>query len=291
MPNEMEVQQSEKYPMTAMSVVAQVRLIQEVMKAVMKKDEHYGVIPGTQKPSLYKAGAEKLLMTFRIAPDPIVEDLSTSDSVRYRVTVKGTSIASGAFLGSGIGEASSDEEKYKWRKAVHEDEFTQTPEDRRRLKFFKDGNTQPQIRTNPADVANTILKMAKKRAYVDLALTTTAASDLFAQDLEDLPEEVREAVVGAEPAREPIKPPQKKEAASSGDVVTFIPAAVSIKKGEGAKGPWTKYGIKAPNDEWYGTFDAEAGELAVLAKDNKTPIRVKFAIDGQYKNAVTVEAA
>ena len=39
---------------------------------------------------------------------------------------------------------------------------------------------------NPADHYNTVLKMAKKRALVDAVLTTTAASDIFAQDLEDL---------------------------------------------------------------------------------------------------------
>ena len=35
---------------------------------------------------------------------------------------------------------------------------------------------------------NTVLKMAKKRAMVDAVLTATAASDLFAQDLEDIAE-------------------------------------------------------------------------------------------------------
>ena len=39
---------------------------------------------------------------------------------------------------------------------------------------------------SPADHYNTVLKMAKKRALVDAVLTTTAASDIFAQDLEDL---------------------------------------------------------------------------------------------------------
>ena len=49
-----------------------------------------------------------------------------------------------------------------------------------------------QVRTNPADIANTVLKMAKKRAQIDLTLTATAASDCFTQDVEDLPEELRD---------------------------------------------------------------------------------------------------
>ena len=38
-----------------------------------------------------------------------------------------------------------------------------------------------------ADTYNTILKMSKKRAHIDAVLTATAASDIFAQDLDDLP--------------------------------------------------------------------------------------------------------
>ena len=39
---------------------------------------------------------------------------------------------------------------------------------------------------NPADHYNTVLKMAKKRALVDAVLTSTAASDIFTQDLEEI---------------------------------------------------------------------------------------------------------
>jgi len=45
-------------------------------------------------------------------------------------------------------------------------------------------------------VANTILKMAKKRAQVDAVITATAASDIFTQDIEDLPDEVVAEIVG-----------------------------------------------------------------------------------------------
>src|SRR5690606_22905756 len=72
-------------------------------------------------------------------------------------------------------------------------------ENRRRIKFAKwQGKVEQkkQVRTNPADVANTILKMAKKRAQVDAVITATAASDIFTQDIEDLPEEVVAEIVG-----------------------------------------------------------------------------------------------
>lgn len=174
--------------LTAADIRQRVNVIQEVMHAVMKKDVHYGVIPGCKKPSLYKPGSEVLLATFQIAPTIHVEDLSTEDSIRYRVRVVGVHAPSGMVIGEGIGECSSNEEKYKWRKA-YDDEFAGTAENRRRIKFGK--YRDKQVRTEPADVANTILKMAKKRAQIDMTLTATGASDCFEQDIEDLPEELR----------------------------------------------------------------------------------------------------
>ncbi len=182
-PKAMEV--SRDNPLPATVIKARVQLIQEVMQAVMKDNEHYGVIPGCgKKPTLLKAGAEKLLSTFQIAPEFSVEELSTLDAIRYRVSARGLS-ASGNFLGEGVGECSTLEEKYKWKKAFSELEFNSYPEDRRRTKYGQYGATM-QVRTEPADLANTVLKMAKKRALVDMTLTVTAASDIFTQDLEDI---------------------------------------------------------------------------------------------------------
>lgn len=177
--------------LTAVDIRQHVNLIQEVMHSVMKRDTHYGVIPGCKLPSLYKAGSEVLLTTFRIAVSVQVEDLSTDEAIRYRVRTIGTHQGSGVIVGEGIGECSSGEEKYKWRTTYNKEEFEATPETRRRHKFAKSGKLM-QVRTEPADVANTVLKMAKKRAQVDLTLTATAASDIFTQDIEDIPDELRE---------------------------------------------------------------------------------------------------
>jgi hypothetical protein len=186
--------------LTAADVRAQVNLMQDVMQEVMKDGTHYGKIPGTQSKSLYKAGAEKLMATFRLAAKPEVEDLSEGGEIAYRVTVN-LLTAGGTFVGAGIGECSSAEEKYSWRAAVHKKEWEATPENRRRVKYYRDGKEVQQVRTNPADVANTILKMAKKRAQVDAVITATAASDIFTQDIEDLPEEVVAEIVGQRVSR------------------------------------------------------------------------------------------
>jgi len=60
-----------------------------------------------------------------------------------------------------------------------------------------------QVRTNPADLANTVLKMAKKRAQADLCLTSLAASDVFTQEMD---EEAVQAVVNDEPPPPPPDP-------------------------------------------------------------------------------------
>ena len=44
------------------------------------------------------------------------------------------------------------------------------------------------MKADPYSIANTILKMAKKRAYVDAALSVASLSDIFTQDLEDMPD-------------------------------------------------------------------------------------------------------
>lgn len=207
--------------LTAADVRAQVNLIQDVMRSVMIDGTHYGKIPGTQSVSLYKPGAEKLMATFRFGSDADVEDLSAPGEVHYRVKYKILS-PSGQLLGIGLGECSAQEEKYAWRRPVCAEEFDVTPENQRRIKFKNyQGRTekQQQVRTNPADVRNTILKMAKKRAMVDAVLTVTAASDIFTQDIEDLPDELREQVAEgsrsrAKAAQEAIPPdsPERDEA-------------------------------------------------------------------------------
>ena len=182
---------AEVHRFSAVEIRQRVNLVQEVMQGIMKRETHYGTIPGTQKPTLYKPGAEVLCVTFRVAQEYRIEDLSGPAVARYRVTCVGRHQMTGVALGEGVGECSSSEEKYKWRGVICKAELDATPENLRRKKYYKNGNTADQIRTEPADLANTILKMACKRAMIAMTLNVTAASDIFTQDIEDLPEELR----------------------------------------------------------------------------------------------------
>jgi len=263
--------------LTAVALRANVNLVQEVMKAVMKDGTHYGVIPGTPKPSLWKPGAEVLAATFRIAVSYKVEDLSTPDVVRYRVTAIGTHQTTNIVMGEGMGECSSGEEKYKWRKAVNANEFAFTTEDRRRVKFVKGFGNKPdyevnQVRTEPADLANTVLKMACKRAQVAMTLNVTAASDIFTQDIEDLPEELRP---GVDRETGEVKPQPLAQSVFDEQKAGWEKAIVSGKK--------TK-------DALIGWIEAKG---AFLTEDQKTVINswvvAKPAVDTEFVAAMEKE--
>ncbi|HYL70148.1 MAG TPA: hypothetical protein VEY89_02455, partial [Candidatus Dormibacteraeota bacterium] len=168
---------------------SRIQKIQQAMKKVMKANVHYGKIPGTQKNTLLKPGAEVLLTMFQIAAEPEIQELEDPDGhVRYRVRTRGFHIPTGSTIGYGIGECSTAESKYAWRAAVSTEEYDATEYEARRIKhgYYNGKPTElMQVATNPSDLANTVLKMAKKRSIVDLCLTALGASDVFEQDLEE----------------------------------------------------------------------------------------------------------
>ena len=175
-------------PMPVAALTAQVAQIEAVRKAVMRPDVHYGEIPGCKAPVLFAAGAEKLQLTFRLAPEYTVEDLSTAAERRYRVTCTIRSIHTGSFLGNAVAECSSEEEKYAWRRALNDEEYEATAPELRRVAYKRQerGKIEAvrQIHTVPADQANTVLAMASKRAQVRAVRGVLAASDLFADGFE-----------------------------------------------------------------------------------------------------------
>jgi hypothetical protein len=189
--------------------------MQSIIKSVMRPGIHYGVIYGTKKKSLLKEGSEILLSTFRIAVDPEVEDLSTADVVRYRVRCVGREIGSQMIVGFGLGACSSNEDKYKWRRPVCDEEiadYLAADPKSVRYKWFKgDGKPykQAQLRTNPEEVANTILKMAKKRAQIDLTQTALAASEAFADDIPKDAPPPRQSNERTGPTDRQLHPPAK----------------------------------------------------------------------------------
>lgn len=223
----------ESGPLSSQQVRGQVNLIQEVMRDVMKLNEHYGKIPGCgDKPTLLQPGAQKLIMTFRLVPDPEMTVLDMGNGHReVRCKVRLFNQA-GVFLGAGVGTCSTMEGKYRFRSGPVE--FTDKPvpkeywdlrvKDPKKAQALLGEGMQAKKNEsgmwvcarkgaqvehdNPADYYNTVEKMSYKRALVSATLTVTAASDIFTQDIEDMPEVIPQA--STSPASDARKANQDK---------------------------------------------------------------------------------
>lgn len=193
----------EDFAMSVDGLLKQVQLIQNVMKKVMKENEHYGEIPGTNKPTLLKPGAEKLCLTFRLDPAyEIIREVREKEFIAYTIKCNLTHIPTGQSIASGIGSCNSRETKYRYRSENTGNPVPKEYWDNRDSSILGGSQYKPRKKDgrwfifeqvendNPWDLDNTIIKMACKRALVAATLNATAASDIFTQDLEDLPREM-----------------------------------------------------------------------------------------------------
>jgi hypothetical protein len=295
--------------MRGAEVKARLDAILDIAAHAMVENIDFGKVPGTDKPSLWQAGADKLSVAFQIAPTVReVLAIGDGDEKAYRVIVQGIHQPTGIVLGEGTGECSSNEEKYAFRYAVHENEWTATPEDRRRLKYKRDGSTIKQVRTNPADVANTVLKMATKRAKIAMVLAVTGAAAIFTQDVEDLAEELRDAIAHEGDEKKRPAPPQRKSQQQSSSRQQSKPAdgpsqatgPVNIGKVEQPNGK-KFYRIEVVGDARYFTVwpGAGPGDDAIVAakkfsgEDAKAIVSFveKTAGDKSYFNVTGVTPA
>ena len=124
--------------------------VQEVLIAEID----YGNIPKTDKYCLFKSGAEKLCDLYGYGKrfELISRDVD-SEKPYFAYEIKAVLFDgnTGQIVAEGVGCCNSKEKKY--------------------LKYA------------PFDTANIVLKMAKKRAFVDAVLTATRSSDVFSQDI------------------------------------------------------------------------------------------------------------
>jgi hypothetical protein len=145
----------------------QLALLQEFVAKVMIRGEHYGVIPGTSKPTLLKAGAEFLREAYGFeVRSQLVEkkfipakEEGGKDYIEY--SYRAELFQNGKSVGVCEGSCNNFERRYQ--------------------------------SLSPFAVMNTIQKMAQKRAYVGAVISATRSSNLFTQDLEDEPELAQDA--------------------------------------------------------------------------------------------------
>ena len=171
---------------------------QQVVHATMVKDLDYGVIPGTQKPTLLKPGAEKIAKLLGLSDQYEIMDRNEDwqkPFFRYLIKCRLVHIAGNAVISEGLGECNSMESKYRWRWVGERDlpAGIDKPKLVSQERHSKTGGHWTVYRLDNEDIysqVNTILKMAKKRALVDAALSAGRLSDVFTQDVEDMKEAI-----------------------------------------------------------------------------------------------------
>ena len=137
------------------STMSKIGQFQKLVRENLQEGKDFGKIPGTSKPTLYKPGAEKILMLMGLQSTYEIID-STRDWKEgfFQYQVRCTLEKGGIVITQGLGCCNSREKKY-----INQDPFT---------------------------MDNTILKMAKKRSQVDASLTVASLSAIFTQDMEDI---------------------------------------------------------------------------------------------------------
>lgn len=135
-----------------------IQQFQKVVQGSLVEGHDYGAsFFGASKPSLLKPGAEKILMLLGLSSEyEIIEKIQDYEDGFFAYTIRCILLKCGQVITQGLGHCNSKEKKYTSDK---QDIFM---------------------------LGNTCLKMAKKRAQVDAALTVGSLSDIFTQDLEDM---------------------------------------------------------------------------------------------------------
>jgi hypothetical protein len=151
--------------------------VREVTKAALVEGVDFGVIPGTDKPSLLKPGAEMLLLAAGLGFT--MTKLDDVDAAAHRgVTYTCTVIRAGHVVAQCDGYSGYDESRY-YRSAEDSEKL-----ERDRAKTDK-RQPRPERYVEYRAPWNTLMKMAQKRALVGATLNATAASGLFAPGDDD----------------------------------------------------------------------------------------------------------
>ncbi len=162
--------------------------LSQFYKALMVRGTVYDTFPGTDKPPLLKAGAELLRIWAGFTYDFSIVDLSQRPNyISYRIIC--ALYRNGEKVGEGMGSGNSHEDKWRYRwqfSSQLSGNIEKSGLATKTINTKRGRATLYQVENdNPENLDNTILKIVKKRAFVDAVLTITGASRIFTQDLEE----------------------------------------------------------------------------------------------------------
>lgn len=261
------------------------KTIVEYVSKLMKEGSDFGKIPGTDRSTLLKPGAEKLCTLFGLSKRfAIVKDAEDWESGFFYYLYRCGLYRGEYLIAEGDGSCSSRETKYRWRTAQRvcpkckqstifqskndEGFFCWSKKGGCGAKFYSDDASITDQTTgkvaNPdiADQVNTIQKMAQKRALIAATLLAVNASEFFTQDYEDFIDVTAESHDSkSAPPAQTEKPPQKR--ASKKDVnesrrvlIQGVADAFKLLNQHGDVPAWTP---KAANDYVALHFQGAAG--------------------------------
>lgn len=167
---------------TTMNKIAQ---MQAVVQKTLKQGHDFGEVPGTSKPTLLKPGGEKICMLFGLNPEyEFLKSTEDYDKEFFSYNIRCTLFRNGQPVAQGVGSCNSKEKKYRFINVdTIPDSYMGASES------FVDKYGRIKYKINNPDICslvNTILKMAKKRAFIDAVLQVASLSEVFTQDLEDM---------------------------------------------------------------------------------------------------------
>ena len=220
------------------NTLTKVKSLQSTLKGLLTENHDYGKIPGCgDKPTLLKPGAEKILMALGITSSyELIEHTEDFDGKGFfAYTVKCTLIKGAQKITEGWGHANSKEKKWAVEFVYEKDLPQGAAKELLNKKSFNGKNGtffKYEVEADANSKANTILKMAKKRAQIDAVLTVASLSEIFTQDFDDLPpqeEPTTQPVV--DKIKEDIKnTPQAAVCSSCGAEITEKVASYSTEK-------------------------------------------------------------
>lgn len=170
---------------TIANTMQKIGQMQAVVQKTLKEKQDYGIVPGTNKPTLLKPGGEKICMLFGLNPEyEFLQTTEDYDKEFFSYNIRCTLFRNGQPVAQGVGSCNSKEKKYRF---INVDEIPENYVGYSEPITDKYGRTRYKI-NNPdvCSLVNTILKMAKKRAFIDAVLQVASLSEVFTQDLEDM---------------------------------------------------------------------------------------------------------